>query len=516
MTAATTYPSKQFRSQNSLDPEAMVGHEIRRLYWAMFSIYAEPGYNVQDLDRTVDRIAGATAWTAGFVRGAIFAHAQLQHLPRLRELQRETHMLDLPHLIAVNKALEELGPDVAEEVYDEFDAMLIRLFTPSRHNMRLPGARTVRKHIRDLIKRMDPARGYDEEKRGQRSVNTDDQLKCDTKTLGGVEKSRIELLTNATKSKQAQLHIAATARAHGITMIDAALKLLSGEIEGGTTVTLHVYSPKDRAEGEPVYIPGSGWTDPAATAEFDDLLANITPDVSDLDVAMEHQVDGYVPTPKMRSAVIARDGTCIYPGCNVPADHCQLDHRIPYQDGGPTTPANLFALCQHHHNFKTDRRAFYFPDPHTGDILWCFDDGTYELVEPGGLIFDQITSTTPRWRTSLTNARRNRARIAEFNAKGHTILDEFDEDQDLFKAVARILEVEEEYGLHFQFSAKPRWVEPLPEEPDFEEPPFPDPEHYNPDPNPFHEKSFKPASFVEWSLARAQCAHIMSTVQEAA
>ena len=215
---------------------------------------AEPGYNVQDLDRTVDRIAGATAWTAGFVRGAIFAHAQLQHLPRLRELQRETHMLDLPHLIAVNKALEELGPDVAEEVYDEFDAMLIRLFTPSRHNMRLPGARTVRKHIRDLIKRMDPARGYDEDKRGQRSVNTDDQLKCDTKTLGGVEKSRIELLTNATKSKQAQLHIAATARAHGITMIDAALKLLSGEIEGGTTVTLHVYSPKDRAEGEPVYL----------------------------------------------------------------------------------------------------------------------------------------------------------------------------------------------------------------------------------------------------------------------
>ncbi|MEF3088029.1 hypothetical protein, partial [Bacillus altitudinis] len=88
-----------------------------------------------------------------------------------------------------------------------------------------------------------------------------------------------------------------------------------------------------------------------------------------------------------------------------------------------------------------------------------------EIVAPEGLIHDQITPTTPRWQSSLQSARKNRARVAEFNAKGHTILDAFDQDQDLAKAELAILALEEEYGMEFPFKPELPWEPPLPEEP---------------------------------------------------
>ena len=68
----------------------------------------------------------------------------------------------------------------------------------------------------------------------------------------------------------------------------------------------------------------------------------------------------------------------------MPARYCQLDHRVEYADGGPTSVDNLVTLCQHHHNVKTDGRAFYVMDPHTRDINWLFEDGTWTTTEPSG------------------------------------------------------------------------------------------------------------------------------------
>jgi hypothetical protein len=36
--------------------------------------------------------------------------------------------------------------------------------------------------------------------------------------------------------------------------------------------------------------------------------------------------------------VIARDQTCTFPGCGRRAQCCELDHRIPYDSGGSTSP----------------------------------------------------------------------------------------------------------------------------------------------------------------------------------
>ncbi|WP_283117252.1 hypothetical protein [Corynebacterium stationis] len=37
----------------------------------------------------------------------------------------------------------------------------------------------------------------------------------------------------------------------------------------------------------------------------------------------------------------------------------------------------MFALCQHHHNVKTDTRAHYIIDPISDVIYWIFEDGTW-------------------------------------------------------------------------------------------------------------------------------------------
>ena len=55
------------------------------------------------------------------------------------------------------------------------------------------------------------------------------------------------------------------------------------------------------------------------------------------------------PTIEQRRAVEARDVTCIFPGCRMPGTECDLDHRIPWSQGGPTTVRDLSPLCRHDH-----------------------------------------------------------------------------------------------------------------------------------------------------------------------
>lgn len=66
----------------------------------------------------------------------------------------------------------------------------------------------------------------------------------------------------------------------------------------------------------------------------------------------------YRPTAPVDRHVRARDRHCTFPGCNIPAARCDLDHITPYdhqqpESGGTTVPENLHALCRRHHRIKT-------------------------------------------------------------------------------------------------------------------------------------------------------------------
>ncbi len=52
----------------------------------------------------------------------------------------------------------------------------------------------------------------------------------------------------------------------------------------------------------------------------------------------------------LRSYLIARDGGCIFPGCDRPPAWTEGHHRIHVADGGPTNPENLDLLCVRHHH----------------------------------------------------------------------------------------------------------------------------------------------------------------------
>lgn len=58
------------------------------------------------------------------------------------------------------------------------------------------------------------------------------------------------------------------------------------------------------------------------------------------------------PTVDQRRRVEALNPTCVFPGCRMPATDCDLDHRRPYSEGGPTDVANLAPLCRHDHRIQ--------------------------------------------------------------------------------------------------------------------------------------------------------------------
>ena len=72
------------------------------------------------------------------------------------------------------------------------------------------------------------------------------------------------------------------------------------------------------------------------------------------DDVMSHEYLGRFAPDVLDIALQFLHGTCQAPGCMVPAERCDTDHRIPYPHG-PTTGDNLGPLCRRHHTYKGHR-----------------------------------------------------------------------------------------------------------------------------------------------------------------
>lgn len=59
----------------------------------------------------------------------------------------------------------------------------------------------------------------------------------------------------------------------------------------------------------------------------------------------------YRPPADLTDFLLARDRVCGFPGCNIPAARCDLDHTVPFGRGS-TSAANMGALCRRHHRAK--------------------------------------------------------------------------------------------------------------------------------------------------------------------
>lgn len=103
---------------------------------------------------------------------------------------------------------------------------------------------------------------------------------------------------------------------------------------------------------------------------------------------------GYVPSKKLADFVRCRDLTCRAPGCDRPAVSCDLDHTIPFADGGATHASNLKSLCRKHHLLKNfwGWRDEQLPD---GTVIWRLPAGQTYVTTPGSvLLFPGLCAPT--------------------------------------------------------------------------------------------------------------------------
>ncbi|AIH35619.1 hypothetical protein IQ47_08435, partial [Mycobacterium tuberculosis] len=132
----------------------------------------------------------------------------------------------------------------------------------------------------------------------------------------------------------------------------------------------------------------------------------------------------YRPSAKLAEFVRMRDLTCRFPGCDVPAEFCDIDHSAPWPLG-PTHPSNLKCACRKHHllkTFWTGWRDVQLPD---GTVIWTAPNGHTYTTHPGSRIFFPTWHTTtaelPQTSTAAVNVdarglmmpRRRRTRAAE-------------------------------------------------------------------------------------------------------
>jgi hypothetical protein len=84
--------------------------------------------------------------------------------------------------------------------------------------------------------------------------------------------------------------------------------------------------------------------------------------------------ESYLPPQALRDFLLARDKTCRFPGCRRSGVRGEIDHAVPWEEGGETSRSNLGLLCKRHHQLKT----------HGGWKLESFEDGSCEWTSPLG------------------------------------------------------------------------------------------------------------------------------------
>ncbi len=175
----------------------------------------------------------------------------------------------------------------------------------------------------------------------------------------------------------------------------------AGQRSTGASIVVHVLAEQPTVTGTgvmPGYVPGFG---PLPVNAVRDLAGTAKLKPLNIPHPSTRSEPGYRPSAALAEFVRCRDLTCRFPGCEQPAEFCDIDHTVPYQVGGPTHPSNLKLLCRCHHLLKT----FYtgsggwadtqLPD---GTVVWTAPTGRTYSTKPGGALFFPILASSHRRR----------------------------------------------------------------------------------------------------------------------
>jgi hypothetical protein len=114
--------------------------------------------------------------------------------------------------------------------------------------------------------------------------------------------------------------------------------------------------------------PGSGPDPPRVRDWIGHLRIQMTP-IARGTCGHDHAEPGYRPSRKLQHLVHARNARCTATGCGRPAARCDLDHTVPWDQGGLTCECDLAPLCRHHHRCK-QAEGWRLEQPEPGVLIW--------------------------------------------------------------------------------------------------------------------------------------------------
>ncbi len=186
-------------------------------------------------------------------------------------------------------------------------------------------------------------------------------------------------------------------RCHAERQGDALVALARGALDAGGLPTVRGERPHVRVaidllalcaqRGAAGVSGGSlGWAGPlnpetARRLACDAGIARIItgPDGLPLDVGREQRT----ATAAIRRAVEARDGHCVFSGCDALPEWCDVHHVIHWAHGGPTSCDNGALLCERHHTSCHEGGFSIRRDPGTARWHTYRPDGTEVLSRAG-------------------------------------------------------------------------------------------------------------------------------------
>lgn len=159
---------------------------------------------------------------------------------------------------------------------------------------------------------------------------------------------------------------------------DSQPDLSVGPVKVRAKVYLHLYadSPIGRLEGH----------GPVTVGRVLEMLAGgscrvqVTPV---LDVAGMAPVDAYEIPARLREAVHLIHPADVFPYAANTTRRMDLDHAVPWAEGGATSVDNLGPLTRTHHRIKT-HAGWQVRHPFPGIVIWRDPYGAHYLVDPTG------------------------------------------------------------------------------------------------------------------------------------
>ena len=103
-----------------------------------------------------------------------------------------------------------------------------------------------------------------------------------------------------------------------------------------------------------------------------------------VDLTEQIAVGQYEVPDRLAAQAAERDLACVFPWCTRPAEGCDLDHVIPYAEGGTTSSDNIANLCRRHHRLKTHHSGWGYSVLEPGCYLWSSPHGYQFLRDHRG------------------------------------------------------------------------------------------------------------------------------------